>query len=349
MTEPTPNADTGRSADPAAPRRRHIVRNGLAVVGVVLGAAVLYLFLRPVAVAAPSAAPAARLDWSEARARIAKIQDAEKANPNLQADCGTRLFDHGGPTKEVVVLFHGYTNCPLQDDVLARQLSDLGYTVYVPLAPEHGGVEGGPSLLGTLTGEALAAYANDSMDTAGGLGERITVMGLSGGGAVAAYIAQFRSDADRVIPIAAFLGHPSVPEGLTPALLNLIGVLPTIDAFEAPPDAGDRGLFPHGMSDTSMQGAAAYMRLAQTVFAGAKQGPPAAGEIIMVSNDADTTVNNAMIESLYRRWAASAPGRVTYSAFDASLGLLHDLITPDRAGAKTEIAYPALIDFVTRP
>ena len=74
---------------------------------------------------------------------------------------------------------------------------------------------------------------------------------------------------------------------------------------------------------------------------------PKAGRIVTVINDADTTVSNALIEDLAGRWQATAPDRAQVRHLDASLGLLHDLITPDREGQKVDIVYPMLLDIFT--
>ena len=85
------------------------------------------------------------------------------------------------------------------------------------------------------------------------------------------------------------------------------------------------------------------MELGQTVLRSAAETAPKAGRIVTVINDADTTVNNAMIEDLSGRWQATAPNRTQVRHLDASLGLLHDMITPDREGQKTDVVYPILL------
>ena len=61
----------------------------------------------------------AAASWEEAKARVAAIQAEEAADPTIVPECRTRLLDHGAPTAQVVVLFHGYTNCPKQYEKLA--------------------------------------------------------------------------------------------------------------------------------------------------------------------------------------------------------------------------------------
>ena len=88
----------------------------------------------------------AAASWEEAKARVAAIQAEEAADPTIVPECRTRLLDHGVPTAQVVVLFHGYTNCPKQYEKLAPELADRGYTVLVPRMPHHGIVPGTPGL-----------------------------------------------------------------------------------------------------------------------------------------------------------------------------------------------------------
>jgi len=335
------------AASPASRPRHRRLKRALLILGVILGLVAGYLFLKPVGIPVPDGSAVQPMTWSEARAEVADMQAREAADPTIQADCRTRLFDHGERTERVIVLLHGYTNCPKQDDELAGKLADLGYTVYVPLMPHHGQVPERGDPLGSLKAEEIAAYGDQAMNIADGLGDEVSVLGLSGGGLVASYIAQYRADADLVVPIAAFLAPPSIPAPLTGAAVNAIELLPPIDNRDPAPDEAVRGAFPHGASDTSFQGAAAFMELGQTVLRSAAEAAPKAGRIVTVINDADTTVNNAMIDDLFGRWHATAPDRAQVRHLDASLGMLHDMITPDREGQKVDIVYPMLLELLT--
>jgi alpha-beta hydrolase superfamily lysophospholipase len=325
-----------------------VIRNALLVAVGIIAIVAGYLVLKPADIAVMADHGVAAASWDEAVARVRAIQAEEAADPAVREDCRTRLYDHGAPTANVVVLFHGYTNCPKQYDQLAQELADRGDTVLVPRMPHHGIVPGTPGLLDSLTGEQVIAHADEAMNIADGLGDRVTVFGLSGGGAVASYIAQFRADADLVIPAAAFLDTGAIPTWAVNAAINLIDLLPPIDQRDPPPDEATRGAYPHGASDTSTHGAASYMRAGQTVLDAAATQAPKAGRIITVVNDADTTVNNTIIDDLAGRWARLAPDRTSLYRFDASLNVLHDMITPDRDGQKTDLVYPVLIDLMSR-
>ena len=92
----------------------------------------------------------------------------------------------------------------------------------------------------------------------------------------------------------------------------------------------------------STHGAASYMRVGQAVLDAAAHDAPKAGDIVVVINDADTTVNNSLIEDLAGRWTTQAPSRTSIHRFDASQRVLHDMITPDRDGQKVdfELSHP---------
>ena len=345
-----PSVTLGADETSATPRpRRHRVRNGFLAVLAVLVAVVGFLFLKPAGAALPTTPHAPATSFADAKARVAAAQAAEDATGQIMPGCGTHLYEHGAPTADVVVLLHGYTNCSKQYDRLAQELFDMGYTVYVPLVPHHGMLPENRTPLGSLTADQVIAYSDNAVDVAVALGDRMTVMGLSGGGLVASYIAQYREEADRVIPIAGFFGLPSVPEFATQALVNALAIAPPFDAREAPPDAAVRGAYPHGASDTSTRGADAYMQVGQTILASAANEAPRAGRIIVVINDNDDQINNGLVQTLADRWEAKAPAANEVYHFEASLGLLHDVMTPDRKGQKVHLVYPVLLELMTKP
>jgi len=338
---------------PGAPRRHRLRSSLLTILGIVLVVVLTlaaYLWLAPagIANASPDSQPAR--SYEEALERFDAIAGRQAADPSLMPDCHNRLSEHGRSTDTVIVLFHGYTNCPAQSHELADELTDLGYTVYVPLMPHHGEVDREHSTLDKLTSEQLVRYGNDAVDLAAGLGDHVVVMGLSGGGTVAAYLAQFRDDVDLAVPMAAFLGLASVPDWLASPLVNLAGLLPPIGLGESADSAAGSGVYaPYASFDNNTRAAAAYMRLARTVLADAARTPHRARHTIVVINQADDTVNVSMLDTLESRWEALAPDASTGYRFDASLGLPHDLIGPDRVDQRIDTVYPVLLDLLQSP
>jgi carboxylesterase len=90
------------------------------------------------------------------------------------------------------------------------------------------------------------------------------------------------------------------------------------------------------------------MDLGAVVFKAAQTTPPAARRVLMVMNDADPAVNNAMIRDLTTRWKKTVPDRVDFYSFPASMGLIHDIIDPQQKQQKTDLVYPILLDLFTK-
>jgi len=335
---------------PAAPRRHGVRNTAIAILVAILVAVVALsglLFLLPAGVAEPVVSANSTLDYADAVDRFAAVEAQEAADPTLDPACESRLIDHGAATDRVIVLFHGYTNCPAQFHVLADELASEGYTVYVPRMPHHGELDREHSTLGELTADQLIAYTNDAVDLAQGLGDTVIVLGLSGGGTAAAYAGQYRDDVDLAIPISAFLGLAAVPDWLSPAVINAATLLPPISIGESASSASGSGIYaPYASFDNNTRAATSYMRVAQTVLADAAKTPHRAGRTVIVLNENDDTVNLPMIETLEARWEALAPETSSSYRFPAPLGLPHDLIGPDRIDQHIDTVYPVLLDLL---
>jgi len=314
-----------------------------------LGAFAGFLLLKPVDLPEAFVAANPARSHDEAAARFTAVLAREEAE-DLIPVCRSKLLTGGSPTARAIVLLHGYTNCPEMYERLGEQLAAEGFNVYVPLAPEHGETDREHSTLGDLTAEELIAYGNEAVDIAAGLGDRVTVVGLSGGGAVAAYLAQFRDDVDLAVPMAPFLGLLQVPAALTPALVNLADLLPPI-AWGIPESmaSGSGEYAPYAGLDNNTRSAAAYMRLGQLVLADAALHPHRARRTVTVLNEAEDTVNNGLVDDLTSRWRDLAPERTATYRFPAALDLPHDFIGPDRVDQRTAEVYPVLLELLAQP
>ena len=186
------------TSPPTAPtpsRGRRIVR---AILLIVLGLLALLLLsiivaaFYPIRVTNPLASsPAA--DYDAAVAEIDAIWTEESETADFNPVCHSILMSHGERVERAIVFYHGFTSCPEQFRELGQRFFDLGYNVYIPLAPYHGLTERYGYALENLTAADLAAHGTETADIAQGLGEHVTVSGLSGGGAIAAWLAQYRA------------------------------------------------------------------------------------------------------------------------------------------------------------
>ena len=244
------------------------------------------------------------------------------------------LLTHNRRTARAVVLLHGFTNSPRQFQEFAGELFAAGDNVYVPRLPHHAERHGTAVTLAGLTAEELRACADAAIDIAAGLGDSVIVVGLSAGGTMAAWIAQYRGDVRRSVIIAPTLGIARVPSGLATPLMNLALRLPNL-TLKDPPDPArpDREL------GTASQAIAQILRLGKAVRRVADHTPPRAHEIVFLMNAHDHTVKLAPVLELARTWSESGAAVSLYELPD-SLGLPHDVVDPSQPNSKADVLYP---------
>jgi alpha-beta hydrolase superfamily lysophospholipase len=297
----------------------------------------------PLTESQPDPAP----DHATALEKFAALQalDGDDVNPV----CRSRLLTHGAKVERAIVLMHGMTNCPAQYTKLAPLFFERGYNVLIPRTPRNGLIDLNTNDLKNLTAEEMATHGDQVVDIGRGLGEQVTAVGLSGSAVIAAWLAQYRADLDKAIVIAPVFGIlPSWPifgTRANHALSGLLDALPNIMTqrvmpFKEGPSHGYLGFATHGLSHT--------MDLGAVVFRAALTTPPAARRVLMVMNDVDPAVNNAMIRDLTARWQKTAPDRIDLYAFPASMGLIHDIIDPQQKKQQTDLVYPILLDLFTQ-
>src|SRR5215831_19107519 len=141
-------------------------------------------------------------DYETALTRFAKIQAREEAQGNLNPVCCSKLLTHGHKTERVIILMHGMTNCPQQFVELAPKFFEDGYNVLIPRMPHNGLADPDTDDLRYLKSAELRDHCIEIVDIARGLGDHITYFGLSVGGLMAAWVAQYRDDVDEAIIIA---------------------------------------------------------------------------------------------------------------------------------------------------
>lgn len=333
-----------QGGDPA-PRggRRRVVRWLLVALAVVL-----VLFLAAVVVPVSSSDLDARPDptgsYDEAMERFDALLTAED-ELRVFDPCRSRLLDHGERTDRAVVLFHGLTNCPEQFDAFAQQVYETGANVVVLRAPHHGlandrgDAVGGVGNVGSLSASELRDFADTAVDIATGLGEEVDVLGLSMGGVLALWSAEFRDDVDRVVAVAPAISIPRVPHFLTTAFVNLGNRLPNFSL-------GSPGVkLDHTYAGESTGALAAMFLLARAVGNEAPGGTAAAREVTVVLNPDDNEVDNGEVADLVARWS-DTDGAIDVVELPA-LGLPHDVIDPDQPDGDVDTVYPIMLALLT--
>ena len=285
--------------------------------------------------------------YEEALARVEAIQAAESALPNLSPECGSLLMSHGEKVENAIVFLHGFTSCPDQFAALGEEYFNQGYNVLIPRQPRHGIQEFDGSPLKGLTAEELAIFGNDMADIAQGLGERVVVVGLSGGGSVATWLAQERSDIDLSVPIAPFLGIGFIPRPLTRELTNLILLIPDFHQWWDPVHKMSNPLSaPYSYRGYYMHSLFENLRLGFATEEDSKKVKPAAGGILVITNANDESVNNEVVAEFEQLWLEHGEQFLQTYQFEKELGIPHDMITVARPDGRVDIVYPKLLELI---
>jgi pimeloyl-ACP methyl ester carboxylesterase len=319
-------------------RDHKIIRTMLILVAVLVSVLLLLAFI-PVRVQ-PTQSPDPAASYEDALARVQEIQAQERANPDINPICYTRLLTHDQKVEHTIVFLHGFTSCPEQFAELGEEFLQRGYNVYIPRMPGHGYNDRSGEALKGITPEQMADFAMGSTDIAQGLGEHVTISGLSGGGALTVWLAQEREDIDLSAPMAPFLGVGFIPAPLNPPFANLLYRLPDFFQWWDPVHKSGNPLtaayaYPrysiHAMDD--------FLVLGFSTMRSVQSTPPAAGAIMMITNAADPSVNNPVNYQIVSIWREKKPEGVDFYEFPDELDLPHDIITPTRPGNRVELVH----------
>jgi esterase/lipase len=185
-----------------------------------------------------------------------------------------------------------------------------------------------------LTADELARYAKVSADIAQGLGDEVTVVGLSVGGVLGGWHAQ-RRELAHVLLISPVFDLPQVPDPLFAPVVRLAAVLPNF-FFESDVD-GREYVYPHDAT----RPVSAFLLMASAVRDAADEAAPAARAITVVTNANDETVAHDAIREVVMTWREQGAQVSTYE-FPQDLELGHDLIDPRLSDARTDLVYPVL-------
>ena len=282
--------------------------------------------------------PPARLTYSASVRAIRAVIAQDAADATLERDALPRLYDHGAPTENAVILFHGFTNCPQQFDLLARQFHARGCNVYVPRIPRHGLKDRLTTTLANLTMLELARCTLDAFRYARGLGRRVSSVGLSLGGSMSLWLAQ-AMPIDLAVAVSPFLMPIGIPRGVGTLAMHALYALPSMYWWWDPrvkqdclPVYAYPGFPTHGLAEVTFFG--------DKIFA-YSQDKPLGKDCILVTNANESAVNNGVSRDLLAHWKA---GGAKYSEVVLS-GLgppRHDIIDPTTFPQGEQLVYPRL-------
>ncbi|MFZ4776302.1 MAG: alpha/beta hydrolase [Terrimicrobiaceae bacterium] len=314
------------------------------VVLAVLAMSAFYVFRVPEFSSVPHPAK----NFQEAMAKFSALQKEEATLP-LRAEGRSRVFTHSRKTERVFVLLHGLTNCPEQFVPLARILFDSGANVVLPRARYAGYADRLNDLQGLQSAQDLLDQAATGLDIAAGLGDRVSVVGLSGSSVAAAWMAENRTGIESVLLLSPFFSLYGHPVWMIDFLSAILSKLPNFyqwwdnklqDKLPGPPYAYPR----YGtrcMADT--------IQLSRNVRAHMYDHPLPAGRMDILITGTDIGANNSLSKKMEEDWNEKYPGSVTIFEFPEKDGVPHDMVDVHQPGQKTAITYPKILQLLGVP
>ncbi len=322
-------------------KKKRVLLGAVIVLGAVVLCAVVVLF-RPMSLSGLTSNPDPTGDYAEAVERIEALRAGE-ASRGLNPLCQLKFLTHGQKVDNAIVFVHGYTNCPQQFSELGQQFYELGYNVLIAPAPHHGLADRMTTDQARLTAEELTAYADEVVDIAQGLGEHVTLAGISMGGTTTAWAAQHRSDLDLAVLISPAFGFQMFPAPVTAPAVNAFLVLPNFYMWadsELKEESGTDFTYPR----RSTRALAQTLRLGMAVQAQSAEAAPAARSMLVITNANDPSVDNGLTAEMVELWGEWGTDVTTYE-FAADLELKHDLISPWQE--TQPVVYPVLVELIT--
>lgn len=316
--------------------KRVLAGLGLAVVGLLALILLFGLVPLPLRGLEPQPVPAGTYD--EALVRFAAVEAAEADRVNELGH--SRLLTAGERTPRVYAMVHGTTNSPEQWQELGETLHARGHNVLILRMPYHGLQSHRGRELRRLRPQDLRAYADQAVDIATGLGDEVVVVGISGGGAVAAWMAQNRPEVDRALLLAPFFGVHGVPDALDTLLMNAFSRLPNV-VLQNPAEPRRDWVY----RGEATRGVAAFLAFGHTVIRDARAGAAPYGQVIVLTTAKDDTANNGTTAKVVRWWEAAGGDIVTYE-FEPSLDIPHNSVDPAADATKKQEVYDRMLNLL---
>ena len=333
-----------RLSGDAAMRLGHWIWSGAFVAGAAtVGGAALLTWLTRIKARGLDSRPNPASDYAAALARLEALagQDDDRIGPV----CRTRGLLHGRPTEQVVILVHGLTNCPQQWAPFADLLYRRGCNVLLPRMPRHGLADRMTTEPSRLRAEELRDFADRTVDIAAGLGRQVTIVGLSAGGIVGAWAAQYRPEVARAILISPSVGFGQYGAWLQHLFMHVLLALPDVETHHF--SRAERAM-PYAYVGWSSKALGEVLRLGVATARAAVAARPACQHLVVITNANDVAVSNQLTRHLVSLWQARGLRRVEFYAFDREERLEHDLIDPNNPRQRVGLVYPILLDLIVR-
>ncbi len=271
-------------------------------------------------------------------------------NAAIRPGCHPRILEHTDKTDKAIVLIHGLSDSPYFMTAIGDYFhTELGYNVYIPLLQCHGLED--PQGMETVELEEWENNACYAIGAANRKAERISIGGLSTGGALSLYLANTNLQTinwGAVYLFSAALDLAGGPLGLVGELKEIL--LKTFLADLLDSKASLIGDNPYRYNRVDLDGATELARLIKRIDTMLKQYDNAGKNfplsIFAAHSEADTTAHIAGIEYLEKIGSA---GVFHFLPFKKQLGVKHASVVlrdPIEGIEKAEAANPRFADMM---
>lgn len=281
-------------------------------------------------------------DYAEAVQRVeSKIATEVDFDPGSH----TILLTHGAMTAKTIIFVHGYPSSPSPFKEIAALFYDRGYNVLAMTMPYHGLADRMNTEHAKLRAEDFMRYGDAVVDIARGLGDHITMAGISCGGLITGWVAQQRQDVDLAVLISPGFGFRAIPRFLTRFMAWALRVFPNLYIWDDPEKKADDPR-PYNYLRASTNVLGQILRLSRATQALARQKAPAAGTILVITNLNDPGVDNVVTDRVVNLWRTRWNKDVQNYQFPADLGLGHDIIDVKDPNMNVAAVYPKLLELI---
>jgi esterase/lipase len=284
------------------------------------------------------------MTYDDSLAALRAVAARERADAAINPDCWSRSLLHGKRTADVVILWHGFTNCPDQFVELGQRFYDKGYNVYIPLIPRHGRKDRMTDALADLTQAELKMSGLEALRIAQGLGERVNAMGLSLGGVMSAWMAQ-AANIQTAVAISPFFALPWFSRNINDYVARLMLALPN-QWMWWDPRVKENCKPDHAYPRFPTHALATLMEFGEGAFKVAQTAPPLAQRCVLALNAKDPAINLEVARQLWEIWRGRAQMVETFTFTD--LPAIHDIIEPTTYLQAPDLVYPRLVDLMLR-
>jgi len=278
---------------------------------------------------------------------LRRVESKIASEVDFYPDNHAFLLTHGGKTAKVIILAPGFGSGPAPMKEIAAQFYERGYNVLCMALPYNGLADRMTTEPAKMRAEDFMRYGDEVVDIARGLGEHITMAGISGGGLATAWAAQQRRDVNRAVLISPGLGVKAIPRFWTPFMAWALRVLPNWYIWDDPVKKENAPRL-YNYVRIASKAVGQILRLGLAIKSLARQTAPAAGSIVVITNLNDPGIDNVAVDTVANLWRAHRGEDVQTYQFPAELGLGHDIIDVTDPQMNVAVVYPKLFELIDR-